>query len=141
MNTFDVALKYAKKGLKMIPVAPKSKRPILPDWVNTSSLEEDILRQWFDHTENNIGIVTGKASGIVVIDIDASEDIDGRRPCRDGSKDGFVSSRDLSPVVPKVDGLAPLVSYPKGVRPVRGKVGILPKVDTRADGNQVGCVS
>lgn len=137
MNTFDVALKYAKKGLKMIPVAPKSKRPILPDWVNASSLEEDTLREWFDHTENNIGIVTGKASGIIVIDIDSSDEIDGRQSLAEmEAKMGSflpetVTSRTQS------GGLHLWFRYPNGVETIRGKVGILPKVDTRADGNQV----
>ena len=66
---------YHEKGLNVIPVVFRDKKPAL-DWKEYQerrSTEEEIER-WFSSGKYNIGVVCGKTSGnLFVIDIDASE--------------------------------------------------------------------
>jgi len=136
MTTLETALKYAKHGFSMIPIAPKSKRPILADWTTNCFKDTGNINKWFSGN-NNIGIVTGKVSDILVIDIDVKDGVDGRESISDfevkmGSYlPDTVSSKTQS------GGLHLWFKYPKGVNKITGKVGILNNVDIRADGNQV----
>ena len=60
----------------MIPAQPGGKRPLVP-WIEYQSrrpTEEEICRWWQQYPNANIGIVTGKISGIVVIDLDLDKD-------------------------------------------------------------------
>ena len=72
----DYALAYAKKGISVMPIDPKSKRPCLDTWLelqNRVATEEEI-NYWFERWPNaNVGIITGKISGIFVVDIDTQE--------------------------------------------------------------------
>ena len=132
----DTALRYARKGMKVIPVAHKKKNPILPDWGNACSSDPETIRNWFEGKDINIGVVTGKISGTVVIDIDTKKG-DGRVSIADfEAKTGAylpltVTARTQS------GGLHLFFKYPREVESIKGKVGILPDVDIRADGNQV----
>lgn len=62
-------------GWSVIPVAPKGKTPIL-QWTEfqTTPASEDVVMGWWEAREDaNVGIVTGKVSGITVVDIDSKE--------------------------------------------------------------------
>lgn len=137
MTTFEYATKYAGCGFRMLPVQKGEKRPILNDWVNSCSAESADLVEWFLNHDNNIGIATGLKSKVVVIDIDNKGDIDGRKSiaemeARLGSYlPETVTSRTQS------GGIHLWFRYPQRVKNITGKIGILPCVDIRADGNQV----
>lgn len=77
MTTLDQALLYRGRGWSVIPLKPKDKRPLIK-WEEFQSrlpsLEE--LHSWFDHTENNLAIVTGKVSDLTVIDADSEEAVE-----------------------------------------------------------------
>ncbi len=137
MTTHEVALIYARKRLRVIPVARMSKKPILSDWTNEATLDGERIGQWFENTDLNIGIVTGKTSGVVVIDMDIKPEGDGMHSISDmESKLGSY----LPPTVTsktQSGGIHLWFKYPSGVENIRGKVNILPFVDIRADGNQV----
>lgn len=137
MSTLEIAKKYASKGLYCIPVAPKSKRPMLLDWVKNCSINEKQLTYWFDGNDNNIGIVTGKKSGVIVIDIDVKDNVDGHKSIAE--IESKLNSYLPETVTSKTQsgGLHLWFSYPRGVENITGKIGILPGVDIRADGNQV----
>jgi putative DNA primase/helicase len=66
------------RGWSVIPLRPRDKRPALPSWTpyqkRQPAFEE--LEQWFWAAPTaNVGIVTGKVSGIFVIDCDSTEAI------------------------------------------------------------------
>lgn len=64
---------YANSGFKLIPLQPKSKNPIEgQSWFKTMS---DSLIQWQEwyNAHLNLGLVLGKDSGVVAIDIDSDE--------------------------------------------------------------------
>ncbi len=66
------ALKYAKKGLAVFPLAPNSKVPPKGfNWGTQSSTDPRTVRTMFaGRPKANLGIVTGSRSGIVVLDVD-----------------------------------------------------------------------
>ena len=136
-STYQIALRYARKGFKVIPVAKLEKKPILADWVNGASSDASLIQQWFEDSDINIGIVTGKTSGIVVIDLDTAEDGDGMHSLAEmETKMGsFLPDTVMSKT--QSGGIHLWFKYPSGVENIRGKVAILPHVDIRADGNQV----
>lgn len=66
------ALEYLERGWSVIPVVPQGKRPAIP-WTayqNRLPTEDEVRRWWAEIPNANVGIVTGKVSGIVVVDID-----------------------------------------------------------------------
>lgn len=130
------ALQYARKGMKIIPIAKNGKIPILPDWVNKCSSDPDTIRNWFEGNELNVGIVTGKKSNILVIDIDIKNG-DGRMSMADfEAKTGSYLPPTVTAKTPS-GGIHLFFKYPSEVSNIKGKIGILPNVDIRADGNQV----
>ena len=136
MNTKEAGLKYIEKGFYVLPIVPKGKRPILTEWQNNCSLDKDKVTSWFDNNDNNIGIVTGKKSGILVIDIDKKESADGLKSIAE--MESVLVSYLPSTVTARTQsgGIHLFYKYPSGIQHIAGKIGILPSVDTRADGNQ-----
>jgi hypothetical protein len=63
---------YIANGLSVIPIKPRDKAPAIswrPYQKDAPSVAE--VRRWFEGTDNNIGVVTGKVSGnLVVLDFD-----------------------------------------------------------------------
>lgn len=70
MHMIDIAKKYIAAGFSVIPVGT-DKKPIV-QWreYQTRYATDAELEEWFSEPRN-IGIVTGKISGITVVDIDA----------------------------------------------------------------------
>ncbi|WP_054564678.1 bifunctional DNA primase/polymerase [Frankia sp. R43] len=65
------ALRYARLDWPVVPLEPRGKRPILPDWTNTASTDPDVIRRWWARRPDaNVGIVTGPRSGLAVLDLD-----------------------------------------------------------------------
>ena len=74
-QTHSKALQYHVNGYSVIPIDPKSKRPLIK-WTEfqKNHADESQLEKWFDKkTPPNVGVVTGKISGITVVDIDVKE--------------------------------------------------------------------
>ena len=94
--TYTEALRYYERDWKVAPVyiptekgcscgkqdcTSTGKHPALRKWKQDDGeytqevLLQDVnfLRKWFDAGEHNVGIFTGKISGLVVLDIDSQE--------------------------------------------------------------------
>ena len=69
--TLDAALAYAGRGLKVFPLAPRSKKPAggSRGFLDATCNEATIRKWWTDESEGNVGLACA-ASGLVVIDID-----------------------------------------------------------------------
>lgn len=76
------AEKYAKLGLAVFPVLPRSKKPATKHGLKDATTDISTIREgWHRNPMFNIGMATGAASGgVVVIDIDVDPD---------SGKDGF----------------------------------------------------
>lgn len=72
MSLYAKALAYQEAGFSVIPLK-KDKKPLLSSWLEfqkTPATAEVIEEWWLRYPDANVGIVTGKISGITVIDID-----------------------------------------------------------------------
>jgi hypothetical protein len=68
------ALQYAEMGLSVIPVGVKKTPLVKWQEYQTKRASEAEIRAWWEKFPSaNIGIVTGKISGIVVVDIDTDK--------------------------------------------------------------------
>jgi hypothetical protein len=65
------ALAYARAGLPVFPLKPRSKVPATGDGFKSATLEVEQLEDWWRRwPEANLGIRTGGESGLVVLDVD-----------------------------------------------------------------------
>src|SRR5215831_10528333 len=65
------ALTFAKKGLCVFPCLKRDKRPAVANGVNAATTNAEIIQQWWRQLPAaNIGVATGKPSGIFVVDVD-----------------------------------------------------------------------
>ena len=122
----QLALEYLAMGFSVIPVKPGSKEPLVP-WATyqerypTSEELDTWIEAW---PQCNLGIITGKISGISVIDVDGEKGRDSIR--------GIV----LPPtrVVKTPRGYHYYYQYNEDMRTVAGQ---LDGVDIRSDGGFV----
>lgn len=140
------ALGYAKRGWHVLPIhgidegacrcgnshcERAGKHPVTNNGVKDASINVQKIRAWFTDTQHNIGIATGKISGIVVVDVDP----------RSG---GAASIRTLFKVraplktarVKTGNGFHLFYRYPGvGVKTSHGNLG--PGIDLQSDGAYV----
>lgn len=123
------AKKYISRGLPIFPVhigwdkekQKWAKRPLIKKWEQLSSTTEEDLQKWANLSGfNALGLVTGKKSGVVVLDIDNPE----------------LDKEFNLPHTPKVSSISSgyhyYFRYPDSFN-VKSHKGLLPKVDIRAD--------
>ena len=75
----DVLIKALELGAQGYPVFPvaASKRPTCPQGFKDAAIEpREIRRLWRDHPAPLIGVPTGEASGLFVLDIDSPRHIE-----------------------------------------------------------------
>jgi len=69
----NTALEYLEMGFSVIPVKRSDKKPYLKSWKEYQKrlpTEEEIERWWMLWPNANIAIITGKVSGIIIVDAD-----------------------------------------------------------------------
>ena len=72
-SRLEHALAIAHKGWPVFPCQPLGKTPATAHGFHDASADPEQLRQWWtENPDYNIGIPTGKPSGLVVIDLDVS---------------------------------------------------------------------
>lgn len=71
-SLLSAARSYAQRGWRVLPL--KGKVPMLREWTSLATTDPDVIRrrltQWPDA---NIGIATGKQSGLFVLDVDPAK--------------------------------------------------------------------
>jgi putative DNA primase/helicase len=83
IEQLNEAIRLTRKNWVIHPLAgPKDtgsspgKRPLLNNRQNRRKATEAELKYWFEKTDNNVGLVLGKESGVLVIDFDKPDWID-----------------------------------------------------------------
>lgn len=119
----DWALYYRSIGWSVFPVKSGDKTPLLK-WEKYQSeiaTEKEIKRWWTKVPNASIGVVTGKISGIAVVDVEAGGD-----------------TKDLPPtVIVRTGGGGFHFFYKHPNTPVKNRVRIREKTDIRGDGGYV----
>lgn len=66
-----IAASYARLGLRVFPLAPRSKVPLTPRGFKDATEDQATIAAWWrEWPHANIGIATGEASGLFVVDVD-----------------------------------------------------------------------
>lgn len=118
----DFALMYLAKGVSVMPVQI-NKKPYLSTWKEFQSrlpTESEVREWWTKWPEANIAIITGRVSGIAVVDVEKGGDIS-KFPTTDTVKTGG-------------GGWHFYYKYHEGIE---NKVRTLPLTDIRGEGGYV----
>src|SRR5215218_6677258 len=71
------ALSYAARGVPVFPCEPSGKRPLTKGGFWDATTDEALIRGWWGRwPKANIGVPTGRASGLLVLDVDAAEGLE-----------------------------------------------------------------
>lgn len=125
----ELALEYVDSGWSVLPVKPEEKRPYMTNWLQYTRTRapKDMVDNWFRSLSGaGIGVVTGKVSNMIVLDIESYCKIPigellKRYPTQMYSRTGS-------------GGYHLFYQYPQGMAKVSNRVGIFEGADLRADG-------
>lgn len=68
------ALDYAGRGWRVVPITPTKKHPLIRRWTEKASTEPRTITNWWRRwPAAGVGIATGRASGLFVLDVDLPE--------------------------------------------------------------------
>jgi hypothetical protein len=126
------ALTYAGKGLRVFPCLRRDKPPATANGLKAATADPDMIRQLWQHDPLfNIGIATGKPSGIFVVDVDG---IDAESELRKLE----AQHGALPPTVEVITARGRHVWFKMPDAPIRNSAGKLgPGLDIRATGGYV----
>jgi len=67
---------YALRGWRVLPIKPGEKRPPMGAWQKAATVDTAMIDKWWNelYRDHGVGIATGRASGIFVLDVDVAED-------------------------------------------------------------------
>lgn len=128
-RVIDVVNEYVDLGWSVLPVKPEEKRPYMTNWLQYTKTRasKQTVTGWFSTLSNaGVGVVTGKVSNMVVLDIESDcpypiEDLLRRYPTQMYSRTGS-------------GGYHLFYQYPTNVTRVANRVGIFERADLRTDG-------
>lgn len=141
-NKLDTALALLKRGYAVFPCRVLEKRPATWRGFLDASKEESQIREWFTDSHKNIGIATGQASGVAVIDFDYYKVQEDKPSSLQLLAERLGTLPQTRAVRTRAGGLHLYFKYPEG-RDLRSYNGqIIEHVDLRANGGYVlseGC--
>ncbi len=125
------ALAYARRGVPVFPCWPGVKAPITPHGFKDATTDPaTIICWWTEHPNANIGIPTGPASGIFVLDADVES----------GGLEALEGLPELPPttrVRTGGGGLHFYWKYPEGQSIRNGPGSLDPRLHVRGDGGYI----
>ena len=129
------SLAYAGRGVPVFPCEPGAKRPLTRNGHWDATTDRRAVERWWKRWPSaNIGLPTGKKSGIVVLDVDVE----------DGGLESLARLERAGAPVPKTartrtggGGIHVFFRYP-GSTEIRNSAGLLgPGLDVRGEGGYV----
>lgn len=135
----EYALEYARKGIRVLPLWPRSKVAALKEWPEEATTDEAQIRTWWANNPNyNIGVAAGH--GLVIIDVDDHQDDEDPR----NRKYGFDTLRkweqengELPPTWTVVSGHGGLHYWYKTPVDYQNGTEVLEDIDLRGAGGYV----
>jgi hypothetical protein len=68
------ALSLAQRGMAVFPIAPRGKTPLTTHGFRDARKDPEQINAWWERWRDaNIGVATGAASGVLVVDVDIDE--------------------------------------------------------------------
>ncbi len=138
------ALSYARRGVPVFPCRTLGKTPLTTSGHLDATREEGVVRTWWGRWPNaNVGIPTGKRSGLLVLDVDPEDG--GIESLKELERAGGEAPRTARARTGG-GGLHLYFRYPRSSRPesrgvaaeVRNSASLLgPGLDVRAEGGYV----
>jgi len=130
------ALECLIKGWSVFPLVPNEKVPFTRNgFKNASKSIEEINTWWNRNPKSNIGIATGKESGIVVIDVDVKKDKNGIRA--KGRESAARIQGLLPPTYTVLTTTGGWHLYYRTKSSVKSRIGFMPGLDVKAEGGYV----
>ena len=128
----NAALDLATRGYPVFPCSGQSKKPTTPRGFKDASADpEEVQRLWRHHPGDLIGVPTGNAIGLDVLDLDFSRHLE--------SREWWQRNRDRIPHTrthqTRSGGLHLLFQHDDRVHCTAGKIGL--GVDTRGAGGYI----
>jgi hypothetical protein len=72
------AIECAQCGLRVFPVVPRGKKPLLSGWQRRATADVAVVEQtWASRPDANVGVLTGR--GLLVVDADSPDAVDALR--------------------------------------------------------------
>jgi hypothetical protein len=141
MNFLDAAAGLVSLGFRVFPLVPGKNLPLVKEWPKVATDDADVIGEWAARWPNaNIGVATGEASGVMVVDLDVKDGRNGLENLAALARTGKVLPP--SPVALTPSGGRHL--YFRAVPGVRNVVGITAAgrglalgIDVRAEGGFV----
>lgn len=123
------ANEYIDQGWSILPIKPSEKRPYMTNWLQYQHTKatKEMADSWFTSlTGAGVGMVTGRISGVVVLDVESYcsipiDELLRRYPTQMISRTG-------------TGGYHLFYLYPNGVSKIANRVGVFEGADIRADG-------
>lgn len=123
------ATEYIDRGWSILPVKPSEKRPYMTNWLQYQHTKatKEMVDNWFTNLSGaGVGMVTGRISNVVVLDVESYcsipiEELLRRYPTQMVSQTG-------------TGGYHLFYLYPNNISKVANRVGIFEGADLRADG-------
>ena len=129
------ALAYAGRGVPVFPCEPSAKRPLTRNGHWDATTDPRVIERWWKRWPSaNVGVPTGKKSGVVVLDVDVD----------DGGLESLAKLERAGAPAPKTarartggGGIHVFFRYPRGTE-IRNSAGLLgPGLDVRGEGGYV----
>jgi putative DNA primase/helicase len=129
------ALAYARRGVPVFPCETSAKRPLTRNGHWDATTDPHAIERWWKRWPSaNVGVPTGKKSGVVVLDVDVD----------DGGLDSLAKLERAGLPVPKTarvhtggGGIHVFFRYPRETV-IRNSAGMLgPGLDVRGEGGYV----
>lgn len=134
----EAALAYARAGFRIFPVG-QNKVPLVKAWTKVSTSDEDQIRAWWAKWPNAIiGLPTGEANGLWVLDLDVdpAKQLDGNAAF--AALEAAHAAVDIDVVAITPRGGSHLFFRWDASKPVRNTASVItPGIDTRGEGGFV----
>ena len=128
---------YAKIGLAVFPLLPRSKAPLTAHGFKDASKDPGQIQNWWKaNPDANIGIATGKVSnGVFVVDLDIDEEkgVNGYDSLRDWER----AHKELPDTANTLTGRGGIHLLFRTDKKVKSRTALLPGIDIRGDGGYI----